>query len=466
VRSSAETDIQAGQRILVVEDRFSLQQMLAEFLREKGYECDTAAGVREGLEKLQAARYQLVLLDLKLPDGSGMDLLQAGRRRDPGLPVILMTAFGTIEESVQAMKLGAVDFIQKPIQLDYLHGLIRRNVELRRLRDEVLLYREEFRRQHRLPLLISRTPRMEEIARQAQRIAATEATVLLLGETGSIHLLSTRRDGPFVEVNCAAIPETLLENELFGHLRGAYTGAEQTVRGKFELAHGGTLFLDEIGEFPLGVQSKLLKSLEDKKISPIGAPFQVGVDVRIVVATNRELSRDVEQGRFRSDLYYRIAQIPLQIPPLRERREDIVPLAEHFAAEAAARFGRPVPGLREESRAALLRHRWPGNVRELKNLVERAVIVDEDGVLDVADLFPGALSPPAEAGDLTGEIHRLGWTGWLAAQQDALARDALARLTEQCGHDDARLAAALGLSEAEAAALLERYRPAATGRKD
>ncbi|HQF86844.1 MAG TPA: sigma-54 dependent transcriptional regulator [Acidobacteriota bacterium] len=454
-------------RVLVVEDRTALRQMLTEYLTGKGYQVDAAGSLQEGLVRFHGARYHMIVLDLKLPDGSGMELLRTVRQAEPTQPVILMTAYGSIEESVQAIKYGAVDFIQKPLNLEQLHALIQRGIEFRRLEDEVLLYREEFREARKLPLLISRNPAMEAVARQLQRMAATGATILLLGESGTgkelfartIHLLSPQSAGPFVEVNCAAIPETLIENELFGHVRGAYTGAESAMKGKFELAIGGTLFLDEIGDMPVGVQAKLLKALEEKRISPIGGTFQVAVDVRIVVATNRDLETEMAEGRFRRDLFFRIGQFTVSIPPLRERPEDIQPLAEHFLREAAARFGRPQPVLDAAAVQALERYAWPGNVRELKNLVERAVIIDDDGRLDPDDLFPGpGRSAPGPLQASLEGFDRIGLDAWLQREQAVLEREALARLRARHPADLPGLAAALGLTEAETARRLKRHR--------
>ena len=446
----------ADSRLLVVEDRVSHRQMLAEFLQENGFLVDAAASLTEGLERFRSAHYHLILLDLRLPEGSGMDLLRSVRAQQPTLPVIVMTAYGTIEDSVQAMKLGAVDFIQKPVNLEQLLQLIRRSIEVDRLRSEVLIYREEFQKNRKLPLLLSRNEAMAGVARQVQRMAATDATILLLGESGTgkelfartIHLLSPRAGGPFVEVNCAAIPETLMENELFGHVRGAYTGAESAVKGKFELASGGTLFLDEIGEMPVGVQAKLLKALEEKRITPIGGHFPIGVDVRIVVATNRDLEAAMGQERFRKDLYFRVAQFPVRIPPLRERGEDIPPLADFFLREAAARFGKPAPPLEPGALAAMTGYAWPGNVRELKNLVERAVIVDDDGRLSVNDLFPSA-APAAGAGEAVPleQIGRDGLDSWLKAEAERLEAAALRRAWEAAGGDRRRAAGLLGLPE-------------------
>jgi transcriptional regulator with PAS, ATPase and Fis domain len=307
---------------------------------------------------------------------------------------------------------------------------------------------------------------MAGVARQVQRMAATDATILLLGESGTgkelfartIHLLSPRAGGPFVEVNCAAIPETLMENELFGHVRGAYTGAESAVKGKFELASGGTLFLDEIGEMPVGVQAKLLKALEEKRVTPIGGHILIGVDVRIVVATNRDLEAAMGQERFRKDLYFRVAQFPVRIPPLRERREDIPPLADFFLREAAVRFGKAAPVLGEDALTAMAAYAWPGNVRELKNLVERAVIVDDDGRLSVADLFPGAVPEAADGTSVPlEEIRRAGLEAWLKAEAERLEVAALRRAWDAAAGDRRRAADLLGLPEKVLAARRKKF---------
>jgi len=453
-------------RILLVEDRLSLREMLSDFLAEAGFDVAAAGTVHDGLRLFHQGYYHLVLMDLKLPDGNGLDFLKVVRQVRPAQPVILMTAYGTIEDSVQAMKLGAVDFIQKPVDLVQLRHLIRRSIEFERLQTEVLLYRQEFQHNMRLPEMISCSRAMADVARQIQKIAVTDATVLLTGESGTgkelfartIHQLSGRRSGPWVEVNCAAIPETLMENELFGHMRGSYTGAESTTRGKFELASGGTLFLDEIGEMPLPVQSKLLKALEEKRIVPIGGSQPIQVDVRIVAATNRDLEQAVDHKSFRSDLYFRLAQFPLRIPALRERPEDVLPLARHFLTEAARRYHKPVARLEPAVESLLLRQPWPGNVRELKNLMERAVIVDEDGLIGAADVFPGCPSPdtPVTAVSVR-EIMALGLEGWLRRRDAELEQAAIAAVMAEVGDDRARLADALQISPRTLNVKLRRY---------
>lgn len=455
-------------RILLVEDRPSLREMLTEFLTEKGYRIETAASVQEALTRFAEGACHLVLLDLKLPDGSGLDVLRAIRQQSSSLPVILMTAYGTIQDSVLAMKMGAVDFIQKPLDLNHLDFILQRSIEFQRLQTEVLLYREEVRRNRQLPRMISTSPVMQAVALDVQRIAATEATILLSGESGtgkelfarSIHQLSPRHRGPFVEINCAAIPETLMENELFGHVRGAYTGADSAAKGKFELAAGGTLFLDEIGEMAVGVQSKLLKALEEKKITPIGGTFAIPVDVRIVAASNRDLEAAMAEGRFRPDLYYRVAQFPVRIPPLRERPDDILPLATHFLHEAATRYARPDTVLSARARETLQMYRWPGNVRELKNMIERAVVVDDDGEIDMDDLFPGRRLPVSDPLPLDlEEVARLGLEEWGRHRLEALEKAVLDRLRGHLGNDKTRMAEFLKINPKTLTIKLKKYFP-------
>lgn len=447
-----------GGSVLIVEDRQSLREMLAEFLGQNEFQVETAASLAEGLEKFRNGTWHLLLLDLKLPDGSGLDLLQTVRRLSPSQPVILMTAYGTIADSVQAMRSGAVDFIQKPIDLSALLQLVRKSVEAARRHSEPLLYQEVFIRGYKLPLLVGVSEAMAQTALLVQKIAPTDATAFLIGESGTgkelfartIHLLSGRRNAPFVEVNCAAIPETLMENEFFGHLRGAYTGADATSKGKFDLASGGTLFLDEIGEIPPSMQVKLLKALEEKRFTPIGGNHPVSVDLRIIAATNRNIEEEVRAGAFREDLYFRLAQFPIRIPPLRARRADILPLAEYFVREAAPRFGKTVPSLSEAARAALLEHDWPGNVRELKNTVERAVILGEGESLFPRDIFPSAhLAGASPAGIPVAELREKGLDACLRERLLRLERETIERVLTLAGGDLASAAECLRLAPDE-----------------
>src|ERR671939_1845537 len=355
--------------ILLVEDKDSLRRVLCLTLENAGYSVTESADARAAVQEISRAPHRLVLTDLRMPRGSGLDVLRAARAADPDIPVIVMTAYGSIDEAVQAMKDGAQDFLQKPVDSNHLLILVERALEQARLRTENILLREEWSRRYGFPRIIGESDAIKRAVAETQRVAQTDATVLLLGESGTgkelfaraVHHLSPRRVKPFVAINCAAIPETLIESELFGHERGAFTGATERRAGKFELATGGTVFLDEIGELPLAVQGKLLRAIEEKTVDRIGGRVSVPVDVRIVAATNRELQRAAEEGEFRRDLYFRLAVFPVEIPPLRARGDDVLLLARHFAAQ----FGKELRGheaaLSAAALEALRRHDWPGN---------------------------------------------------------------------------------------------------------
>jgi DNA-binding NtrC family response regulator len=396
--------------ILLVEDKDSLRRVLRLTLENGGYSVTEAADAREALGQIAKAPHRLVLTDLRMPHGSGLDVLRAARAADGDVPVIVMTAFGSIDEAVQAMKDGAHDFLQKPVDSNHLMLLVARALEQARLRTENLLLREEWSRRYGFPRIIGESEAIKRAVSETQRVASTEATVLLLGESGTgkelfaraVHHLSERRDQPFVAVNCAAIPETLIENELFGHERGAFTGAAARHLGKFELATGGTVFLDEIGELPLAVQGKLLRVIEEKSVDRIGGRAPVPVDVRIVAATNRDLRGAAERGEFRRDLFFRLAVFPIEIPPLRQRGDDVVLLARHFAAELGKELRKREAVLDETCLAALRQHKWPGNVRELQNAIERACILSDSNTLEPRDLglIPETRSAPSSVSDL------------------------------------------------------------------
>src|SRR6267378_7064590 len=327
--------------ILLVEDKESLRRVLRLTLENAGYSVTEAADAREAINEIGRIPYKIVLTDLRMPNGSGLDVLRAARNADVSIPVIVMTTYGSIDEAVQAMKDGAHDFLQKPVDSNHLLLLVERALEELRLRTENILLREEWSKRYGFPRIIGESEAIKRVVAETQRVAQTEATDLLLGESGTgkelfaraVHHLSHRRDRPFVAINCAAIPETLIENELFGHERGAFTGAGDRRRGKFELASTGTVFLDEIGELPLAVQGKLLRAIEEKVIDRIGGSSAIAVDVRVVAATNKDLRGAVERGEFRGDLFFRLAVFPIEIPPLRERGDDIGMLAKHFAGQ-------------------------------------------------------------------------------------------------------------------------------------
>ena len=407
--------------ILLVEDKDSLRRVLRLTLENAGYSVTEAIDARSALNEIATTRHRLVLTDLRMPNGSGLDVLRSARAADMDVPVIVMTAFGSIDEAVQAMKDGAHDFLQKPVDSNHLLLLVERALEEARLRTENILLREEWSRRYGFPRIIGESETLKRAVGETQRVAQTEATVLLLGESGTgkelfaraVHHLSARRDNPFVAINCAAIPETLIENELFGHERGAFTGASDRRQGKFELASGGTVFLDEIGELPLGVQGKLLRAIEEKVVDRIGGRAPVAVDVRVVAATNKDLKAAVDNGQFRGDLFFRLAVFPIEVPPLRDREDDIVLLAQHFAAEIGHELRGREAQLTNEAIDALKQHHWPGNVRELENAIERACILSDTLILEPADLGLGPSTTESESlaeldlsGTLSDVAHR------------------------------------------------------------
>lgn len=394
--------------VLLVEDKTELRAMLRKALERWGYAIDEASDGQAAIDKVRARRYLFVLSDLKLPGHSGIDVLREARRAEPSLPVILMTAYGSVDEAVTAMKDGAFDFIQKPVDLDHLKLLLDRAAKQQELLRENLLLREEYSARYGFPRIVAEHPAMKDASQMTQRVAATDSTVLLLGESGTgkelfaraIHHLSPRAQQPFVALNCAAIPEGLVENELFGHERGAYTGAGARKLGKLELAHRGTLFLDEIGELPLAIQSKLLRVLEERRFERVGGTQEIEANVRIVTATNKDLQRAVADKSFREDLYFRIAAVPITIPPLRERGDDVVLLAEHFLERFRREFRKPSLELTSDARARLRGYPWPGNVRELQNAIERAAILANGSEIDAVALqLPSPKPAPEELPD-------------------------------------------------------------------
>jgi len=383
--------------------------MLKETVETEGLEADVVANGSDAMRRLaEGRRYFAVLTDLRLPGADGIAVLKQARESDPDCPVIVMTAFGTIENAVEAMKLGAYDFIQKPVDVDHLLILLRRCQETRELRYENLLLKEEFQRRHGLPAIVGESPRVVEVSRTIQKVAPTDSTVLLQGESGTgkelfaraIHQLSPRRDRPFVAINCAAIPDTLIENELFGHEKGSFTGATGRQLGKFEMADTGTVFLDEIGELGLSVQSKVLRVLQERRFDRVGGTATVDVDVRVICATNRNLIDDVKQGRFREDLFFRINVFPVTIPPLRARREDVDALTDFFLQKFARELNKRDLSISAEAKAKLREYGWPGNIRELENCIERAAILCNDSRIQLADLHLGGETLETNLGEL------------------------------------------------------------------
>lgn len=369
--------------ILVVEDKKSMAEMLKSTLQSEGYASDTASRGEDALEMLKKQSYDLVITDLKLPGIDGMALLGEVKAVDPFMPVIIMTAYGTIEVAVEAMKRGAEDFITKPFDIDHLLLKVRKALDRRKLERENILLREELGRSKGGPEIIGRSRAIKDVIEKIQKVAPTKSTVLLLGESGTgkelfamaIHHLSPRKEGLFVPINCAAIPRELLESELFGHEKGAFTGATALKLGKFELANEGTIFLDEVCELELSLQAKLLRVLQDQQVERVGGTRPVQVDVRVIAASNKDLAEEVREGRFREDLYYRLNVFPVEIPPLRKRPDDIPLLVDYFIKRFSSEMGKQVEGIDDNALNMLIQYEWKGNVRELENTIERAMIL-------------------------------------------------------------------------------------------
>jgi DNA-binding NtrC family response regulator len=381
-------------RILIVEDKDSLRQMLATAIKKSGYAVDEANDGPVAIEKIRKRPYHLVITDLRLPNLSGLEVLRAQREVDAAIPVLIMTAFGTIEEAVEAIKDGAFDFLTKPVDISHLSLLIERALQHRILQLENTLLKEEAQERYGIPRIIGESAAIQRVSSDIQRVAPTDATVLLTGESGTgkevfsraIHQLSPRRDKPFVTVNCAAIPDTLIENELFGHEKGSYTGATARKAGKFELADQGTIFLDEIGELHISVQAKVLRVIEEQSFERIGGLETLRVNTRVIAATNRNLQEQVERKEFRQDLFFRLSVFPIHIPPLRERTSDLRLLAQFFVDKFARDLHRQGLQLSAEAAQAIDNYSWPGNVRELQNTIERAVILTDGKQIELRNL--------------------------------------------------------------------------------
>ena len=390
----------ALRHVLVVDDEEALRQMLVLLLKSKGYEATAVASGEQALAELAARSYDVVLSDIRMPKLDGLELMDEIHRRNLPTTVILMSAFANLEVAVEAMKRGAYDYVSKPFRADEVVLVLKKAEERERLRRENAALKQQLARAGREdqsgpPSMIARAPKMLEIFRTIKKIADYKTTVLILGESGTgkelvaraVHDQSPRASGPFVAVNCGAIPESLLESELFGHKKGAFTDAIRDKKGLFEEASGGTLFLDEIGELPLGMQVKLLRVLQEHVVRPIGSVEDLKIDVRVVAATVRDLATEAKEGRFREDLFYRLNVITIALPPLRDRREDITDLCEHFIARTNVKLGTAIDGASPEAMKLLMDYRWPGNVRELENTIERAMVLC-DGKRIEADGLP------------------------------------------------------------------------------
>ena len=380
--------------ILIVEDEPKMRRLLELNLAEDGMTTLSAGDAEAGLKLLRENSVNLVVTDLKLPGMSGLDFLHAIKRQHAALPVVVMTAFGTVETAVEAMKAGASDYVLKPFSLSEMRMVIHKELDVHNLREENRSLREALGKRYEHPNVVARSTKMQEVLATVDRVAPTNSTVLLGGESGvgkdliarAIHEKSRRAAGPFIKINSTAIPENLLESELFGYERGAFTGANASKPGKFELADKGTLFLDEIGDVPLAIQVKLLRVLQEREFERLGGTKTLKVDVRLIAATNRDLREALEQGTFREDLYYRLNVVPIDIAPLRQRKEDIPDLVNLFISRFAGDSGKPIEDITPEAMQVLVNYHWPGNVRELQNIIERACALAKGVVLKVEDI--------------------------------------------------------------------------------
>ena len=416
-------------RVLVVEDEEKLRRVIELQLTSAGFDVDKTASAEEGLKVVDRA--DLVLTDLRLPNMDGLELLALIRRQNTQVPVIVMTAYGSIETAVGAMKAGATDFLLKPFSLDHLMQVVNKALEVRALRDENRQLKEQLGRRYEYDNIIGRSEPMQEIFATIERVAPTRATVLLAGESGvgkdliarAIHFHSPRRDRPLVKINCSSIPENLMESELFGYEKGAFTGAVASKPGKFEQADTGTVFLDEIGDVPGPIQVKLLRILQEREFERLGSNTTRHTDVRVIAATNQDLRAALEQGTFREDLYYRLNVVPLNIPPLRDRKQDIPTLANHFIKKLAPESGSQVEAITPAAMEKLMSYHWPGNVRELENVIERSLVLCRGRQLDAGDIkLESAPRPRAQ-----NETHFLPEGMTLDQSEQDLIREALRR---------------------------------------
>jgi DNA-binding NtrC family response regulator len=446
-------------RILIVEDDDGLRTVTQVQLEREGYEVNSAVSAELAIPILEKSLQQLVITDLHLPGMSGLDLLKRIRMEYPETAVIFMTAFGTVQTAVEAMRAGAYDYISKPIHPYELKAIVKRSLDHHRLLQEVQVLRSALDRKYGFEEIIGSSDALLAALDVAARTASTDATVLISGETGTgkelvakaIHMRSNRRDRSFTTINCAAIPRELLESELFGHVKGAFTGAFTHKKGKVEMADGGTVLLDEIGEMPLDLQVRILRLIQEREIEKIGATNPTKVDVRIIAATHRNLATMVKQGTFREDLYYRLLVVPIKLPPLRERTGDIEELVQHFFLRATAKYKRQDLKMKPELMRYFVEYHWPGNVRELENAVERLILLSTGSELTVADL-PDFLHPGAADTDTAGNVLPEQGTSL-----EAMEKQMILQALKRCGGNQTHAARHLGMSRRTLAYRLEKY---------
>jgi len=456
-------------RILVVDDEQSMRELLGITLGGEGLHVETAESRASAARSLASGHFDLVITDVRLPDGDGIEILRHVKSAAPDTVVIVMTAYSSAETAVAALKLGAHDYLIKPFDVDELRIVVRKALEQQQLREENLLLKAEFRSRYGLDRIVGSSPARAAVFEMVRAVAATGSTVLIGGESGTgkelvakaLHAVSPRREAPFVSVNCGALPETLLESELFGHVKGAFTDAHQTKKGLFEAAHRGSLFLDEVGETSPLMQVKLLRALQERRIRRVGGTEENDVDVRLDAANNRPLETLIEEGRFRQDLFYRLNVIPLQLPPLRERTEDIPLLADQFLKRFNEQMGKSIQEVSDTAMECLLRYEWPGNVRELENVVERAVALESTAAIQ-PERLPDALKAvtPRRRHVALGDQFSL--DSYLNEEESRLLSEAL----EQADGDRAEAARLLGITPRSLRYLVRKHRDSAREESD
>ena len=445
-------------RILAVDDEASHLQMLDAVLSAEGYEIHKAGDGQEAMSLVEERFYDLILMDIRMRKVGGIEALKKIKEMSPGIPIIIMTAYASVDTAVDALKSGAYDYLTKPLDIEELRILVKKALHHRKLEQENVYLKERLRDRFDFSNIIGRSPAMQELFETIALVAPSEATVLIAGESGTgkelianaIHQNSPRKDRAFIKVNCAALPETLLESELFGHEKGAFTGALARKQGRFQLAHTGSIFLDEVGEMTPTTQTKILRVLQEREFEPLGSTKTVKVNTRIIAATNKNLLEEIEQGNFREDLYYRLNVVTLQVPSLRERREDISLLADFFLKQYAEKNRRLIKGFTPRAMDLLLRHSWPGNVRELENVVERAVIMARGDLISQAEL-------PDTIRGLDAELEKAEMDLSTGRSLKAVERDMILRTLEDTGGNRTRAAEILGISRRTLQLKLKEY---------
>jgi len=450
------------EKILVVDDEKSLLDLLSRVFTKEGYRVQTTSSAAKAIEVLEQEDLDLLITDIRLPEISGMEILRRCRELRPDVPVIMITAYGNMKQAIEALKMGALDYIVKPFDMEELKITVAKGLEKRRLEQENILLKRDLKERYSFENMIGRSRAMQAIFALIEKIAGTDSTVLITGESGTgkemaaraIHVLSRRAERPFVSINCAALPENLLESELFGHVKGSFTGAVSDKKGMFEVAQRGTLFLDEVGEMSPWTQVKLLRAIQERKIRRVGGTEEISVDVRIIAATNQDLKKRIDEGKFREELYYRLNVISFEMPPLRRRIEDIPLLVQHFLQKYCQQMGKKTKRVAPEAMSLLEMYRWPGNVRELENVIERVVAIEDRETITPAVLPPEIITPAKK--DETQIIFEPGFN--LMGHLDEIAKKYLRQACLATNWNMKQAASLLGLSYRSIRYLMDKYR--------